>query len=145
MAAEEHLSDQFEIVHPKRLVRIGERTYPAVHTIDPSEVKNSGVKAAWIPMENGQLLRVSHFNDEPGKFYMHAPMRADSLNPPPGRDPLDVHHSLPDQHGAMRPFLRVHGAEMASKTIDAESTRPLKPEEKAAAQKQLGDFVRRRR
>lgn len=135
MSAEEHLSNQFEIVQPHRLVRIGDRTYPAAHTMEID-----GAKAAHIPMENGQLLRVSHFDDEPGKFYMHAPMKRGGKETTPGPDDR---HSLRDVYESPRPFLRANGAELATKMIDGESTRPLKPEEQADAREQLKIFRNR--
>lgn len=51
MAAGDSLSHQFEIVHPHRSVRIGDRMYPASHT-------DAEFNSASIPMENGNLVHV---------------------------------------------------------------------------------------
>lgn len=136
MTAGDHLSDQFEVVQPHRLVRIGGRTYPAAHTInDPGDASLPSITGAHIPMENGQLLRVLHFGDQPGTYLMHAPMKKDAHLP--GAGSVEPNHPLRDQYGQMRPFLKVHGTELATKMIDAESTRPLNPEEHEAARAQL--------
>jgi hypothetical protein len=141
MAAEEHLSSQFEIVHPHRAVRIGGQMFPAAHTTsdeDHPDHKSIGFKAAWVPMENGSLIRVSHFDDEPGKFYMHAPMKKGAADP--GASSFEPHHPLPDQYGNTRPFLRVNGAEMAAKTLAGQANRPISAEEHKASKTQLQKF-----
>jgi hypothetical protein len=66
VSAGDHLSSQFEIIHPNRAVSFGGHTYPAVHTLE-----SEGAKAAWIPTENGGLYRVSHFGDEHGRYFIH--------------------------------------------------------------------------
>lgn len=144
MAAEEHLSDQFEIVHPHRSVRIGGQMFPAAHTSSDEDYPKQprmGFKAAWVPMENGSLIRVSHFDDEPGKFYMHAPMKEGAEKP--GAPSFEPHHALPDQYGNLRPFLKVHGADLAAKTLAGLPERPVGPEEKAASKAQLQRFRER--
>lgn len=144
MAAEEHLSSQFEIVHPHRQVRIGGQNFPAAHTSSDEDYPNEKrmrFKAAWVPMENGSLIRVSHFDDEPGKFFMHAPMKEGAEKP--GAPSFEPHHSLPDQYGNQRPFLKVHGAEMAAKMLTGQSTRPVGDAEKASSKAQLQKFRER--
>lgn len=62
MSADDHLSGQFEVVKPHRLVRVGDRHYPAVFT---SSEENPHLRHAVIPMENGGLVSVSHWGDNP--------------------------------------------------------------------------------
>lgn len=67
MAAEEHLSpDQFEIVHPHRMVKIAGHPYPAAMTYEPEHIP--GMVGASIPMENGRIVEIHHFGDVPNEF-----------------------------------------------------------------------------
>jgi hypothetical protein len=69
MAADDHLStDQFEIVHPHRAVRIGGRMFPAAVTdeLGPDHGQKVFMRGALIPAENGSLAYVEHHEDDHG-------------------------------------------------------------------------------
>lgn len=117
MSAEDHLSGQFEIVNPHRLIRLGDRTYPAVRTMHegPDKDDPSEALAAWIPMENGALTRVAHFTDDPDKYHI-------------------VHSHHGDQAGQIYVSSgmnreEVYGVEALHERLDAASQRTVSPEE----------------
>jgi hypothetical protein len=128
MTAGDHLStDQFEILHPHRSVRIGERTFPAAVTDELGPPHQSTfMRGAMIPMENGSLAYVEHDKEGFGINQPDHQMRDASGSPHGGTlfypshsmtTPEQVHATLdrlsqkqltPEQHSTNRKILEAH-------------------------------------
>lgn len=114
MAASDHLGEQFEVVKPHQLVRVGERTYPAVFTSQPGE----GYHHAVIPTENGGLWSVAggasdnRMSINANRYSMRAPDERHEVG----------NHDIFDEMGS------AHGVEDFHKSMSALSSTKLDPE-----------------
>jgi hypothetical protein len=134
MAAEDHLSgEQFQILHPHRLVQLGDRTYPAVHTMHegPDEHSAETATAAWIPSENGALTRVAHFSHDSDEYHLAHSRSADTKQ-------ITVHGGQHDRES-------VRGMDALHERLDAASTRTLHPDEIKTNQARMKEFQSRSR